>query len=567
MATVSRVIPTTKSPDIVTFNIKVEGTEIPKEISVTQITVMRELNRIPSAKLRIADGDPSIETFELSDGELFLPGKKIEISIGYRNDNKLLFKGIIITHSGRFINKKPELVIECRDEAVKMTIGKKFRHYNDVKDSDIAEELIGLYSGLSKDVEATSITHKDIVQYNLSDWDFMLSRMDSIGNVCLVQDGKITIKKPDLSGTTVLDVLFGATIVEHQVEIDARLQYKVKAHSWDYSGQEVKEGEAAEPAISKEPGDLTASDLEAVIGLDNYNLVYGGKLSEEELQAWASAKQQKQRLSKIRGRAKFMGFPDVLPNTFVSLNGVGARFNGAVFVNSVTHEYKDGDWETEVHFGMNPDWFAETVTHSDPSSGLGMLPSLQGLMFGIVTDIEDPDGEHRVKVKIPVISTGEEGIWARIATLDAGKERGTFFRPEVDDEVVVGFIGNDPRQMVILGMLHSSAIAAPLTAAKANDEKGYVSREKMKFIFNDKEKSVKIETPAGKKITISEQDKLIKIEDEDGNKITMESAGITIEAAKALNLKGGTEVKIEGPNISINGSGSTEVKGGVVKIN
>jgi Rhs element Vgr protein len=285
------------------------------------------------------------------------------------------------------------------------------------------------------------------------------------------------------------------------------------------------------------------------------------------LQAWASAKLQKQRLAKIRGRVKFMGFPDVLPGTYISLNGVGARFTGAVFVNSVMHEYKDGDWETEVHFGMNPEWFAESVHPDHPSSALGMMPSIQGLMFGIVTDIEDPDGEHRVKVKLPVISAEEEGIWARIATLDAGKERGTFFRPEVDDEVVVGFVGNDPRQMVILGMVHSSALAAPLTAAKANDEKGYVSREKMKFIFNDKEKSIKIETPAGKKVTISEQDKFIKIEDEDGNKITMEKAGITIEAAKALTLKGGTEVSIEAPNVKINGSASTEVKGGMVKIN
>jgi phage protein D len=274
MATVNRVIPSNKTPDIVTFTIKVDGTEIPKEVSVTHISITREINRIPVAKLRISDGDLSTETFELSDGDLFLPGKPIEISLGYRTDNALVFKGIIITHSGKFVNNKPELVIECKDEAVKMTIGKKFKHFNEVKDSDIAEELIGLYSGLSKEVEATTITHKDIIQYNLSDWDFMLSRMDSIGNICTVQDGKITLKKPDLSGTTVVDVLFGATILEHQVEIDARHQFKVKAHSWDYAGQEVKEEEATEPAISAEPGDLPAADLEAVIGLDNYNLVW-----------------------------------------------------------------------------------------------------------------------------------------------------------------------------------------------------------------------------------------------------------------------------------------------------
>ena len=38
----------------------------------------------------------------------------------------------------------------------------------------------------------------------------------------------------------------------------------------------------------------------------------------------------------------------------------------------------------------------------------------------------------------------EQGVWARVATLDAGNDRGTFFRPEVDDEVVLGFFHDDP---------------------------------------------------------------------------------------------------------------------------
>jgi len=116
-------------------------------------------------------------------------------------------------------------------------------------------------------------------------------------------------------------------------------------------------------------------------------------------------------------------------------------------------------------------------------------------------------------------------------------------------------------------MLHSSAKPAPISVTSSNDEKGYVSREKLKMIFNDKEKALKIETPAGKKVTISEQDGVIKIEDENSNKITMDSNGITIEAGTTLTLKGGSSVKIEAPSVSVNGSGTTEIKGGLVKIN
>ena len=564
---VARTIPTSQNPDTTTVTIKVEGEEVSREIGVEEIIISKEINKIPWAKIRIADGDQSIEDFAISNQDLFIPGKEIEIQFGYRSDNKTVYKGIVTTHSNYIAPKKSALLIECRDKAVKLTIGRKSKHYNDLSDSDIAEEIINQY-GIDKDVQSTSITHKDLVQYDLSDWDFMLSRMDMLGVLCMVNDGKITLKKPDLGGSSVLDLLFGATIVEYIAEIDARHQVKgLKAADWDYSNQEIKESDAAEPSITEETGNLSAADLADVIGLDKFQLIHSGKLTEQELQAWADAKLQRQRLAKVRGRVKCQGFPDVLPGHFIKLNGVGERFNGPVFVSGVKHVYKEGDWTTEISFGLSPEWFAETVNPYHPQATTGMLPSMQGLMIGIVTDIEDPDGENRVRVKIPSINAGEQGIWARMAAPDAGKERGLFFRPEVDDEVIVGFILNDPRQMIILGMLHSSAKAAPITVTSTNDEKGYVSREKLKFIFNDKEKSLKIETPAGKKVTISEQDGIISIEDENSNKITMDSSGITIEAASTLTLKGGSSVKIEAPSISVNGSGTTEIKGGLVKIN
>jgi Rhs element Vgr protein len=407
------------------------------------------------------------------------------------------------------------------------------------------------------------------VQFELSDWDFLLSQMDRIGKICLVNDGEVAFKKPDLAASPVLDVLFGATILEYQADIDSRHQLKsVKAKSWDFSQQAITEVSAEEPAVAEEPGNITATNLADVLGIDDYKLVHSGKLAQEELQAWADAKLMKQRLAKITGSVKFQGYPQLLPGAFIKLNGVGDRFNGPVFVNSVKHEYAKGDWSTEVTYGMRPEWYSQAQFPLLAEAEYGRIPShINGLIIGIATDLVDPDGENRVKIKIPAISDSEEGVWARVATLDAGKERGTFFMPEIDDEVIVGFLQNDVSHPVILGMVNSSSLPAPLTASNDNPEKGYVSREKIKMIFNDAEKSFKIETPAGKKVTISEQDALIKIEDENGNKITMDSAGITIEAAATLTLKGGAEVKIEAPSVSVNGSGTTTIKGGMVQIN
>ncbi len=195
-------------------------------------------------------------------------------------------------------------------------------------------------------------------------------------------------------------------------------------------------------------------------------------------------------------------------------------------------------------------------------------------MIGIAEDLEDPLGEERVRVKIPAISDADPVCWARIATPDAGNNRGIFFRPEIGDEVIVGFIENDPGQAVILGMLNSSAKPAPFTASDENHEKGYVSRENMKFTFNDDEKSVKIETPAGKSILISEKENLIQLMDENSNKVTLDSSGITLQSSVNLNIQAenslkvkATTISLEGTSVSISGDGITEIQGGIVKIN
>lgn len=560
---VERTIPTTQSADLATCTIKIEGEAIPADVQVTSVVIMKEINKIPLVRLKISDGDPSAETFVVSNGDKFIPGKNIEVMMGYHNDDISVFKGIITQHSNKITPQKSELMIECKDKAVKMTIARKNKNFSDTKVSDAAEEIIGTY-GLEADVESSEIQHENIVQYEMTDWDFLVSRMDMIGKICLVSDGKVSFKQPDLQAESVLDVLFGATILEYRSDIDSRQQLKsVTATGWDYSSQALLEATAEEPSVAEEAGNMTATDLSDVLGVDDFKLINPSKIEQEELQARADAKLMRHRLSKVSGSVKFQGYPQLIPGSFIKLNGVGDRFNGPVFVNSIKHEFTGGDWTTEVGYGMNSEGFSPLKNASYENNSISKY---YGLYTAVVTDNEDPLTENRVKIQIASV-LGLVEVWARLSTLDAGKERGTFFHPEVGDEVTVGFEGGNPDYPIVIGMLHSSALPAPFTPSNSNDEKGYVSREKMKMIFNDAEKSLKIETPAGKKITISEQDALIKIEDENGNKITMDSSGITIEAAATLTLKGGSEVKISGPSVTVDGSGSTTIKGGVVQIN
>ena len=146
-------------------------------------------------------------------------------------------------------------------------------------------------------------------------------------------------------------------------------------------------------------------DLAEVIGGDTHEIRHGGKLSQPELQAWADGRLQKERLAKVRGRAKFQGFAGVLPGKIIEVTGIGERLEGKMYVSGVRHKVASGNWETDVQFGFSPELFAETY-NLRPLPAAGLLPAVSGLQIGVVTVLEnDPDGEDRIKVRLPLVST------------------------------------------------------------------------------------------------------------------------------------------------------------------
>jgi Rhs element Vgr protein len=268
------------------------------------------------------------------------------------------------------------------------------------------------------------------------------------------------------------------------------------------------------------------------------------------------------RLAAACGRVRFQGLTAVKPGSVLTLSRLSDRFNGTVYVTGVRHEFSAGNWTTDAEFGMPRETHAERVAMSHlPAAGLAA--AVQGLQVGIVTELAgDPDKEHRVRVKVPLAGMDEKGVWARVATLDAGDQRGTVFRPEKDDEVVLGFFHGDPGQPVVLGMLHSSAKAPPITPTDDNDLKGYVSRSKVALRIDDKKKVAILETPGGNRLTLSDDDGGIKLEDQNGNSIAMSKDGIALTSdKKAVTIKVKSDLKAEAMNVEIKATSGATVKG------
>jgi Rhs element Vgr protein len=572
--------------DVVNFKILLNKKAISGEYKIISLYISRSFNKISSAKIIIADGDAASQDFAISskDDDL-VPGTEMEIAMGYHAKSKTVFKGIIIKHtikSGK--NKHSILMIEGKDKAVKLTLARKNHCFIDKSDKDIIQTIISR-SGYGGNLEMDSTTgqHKEMVQYNASDWDFIVSRAEMNGMLVLTDDNKLVIKSPDTKQEPAKEVTYGIDVIEFESEIDASSQLKkVNSHAWNYKDQKIEDSPDANIPF-KESGNLKADNLAEALGVKEYHLFHPGSLNKEELKSWSNSTLLKSRLAKATGRITTKGTTEIKPGQVIKLNGFSKRFNGNVFVTGVRQNFGESIWETDIQFGLPDQWFYEREDIIEKPAA-GLIPGINGLQIGIVMQLEnDPDNQFRVKIKLPMVDmTG--GIWARVSSLDAGNGRGSFFRPEINDEVVVGFLNDDPRHAIILGMLNSNAKPAPFQAKDSNHEKGFITRSKMKFVFNDDKKTLTIETPKGKKIEVNDDSDSIILSDQHKNKVSMKSDGVTIESGKDISLKAASgNIKMEAINIEakanakfsaqanaqaeLKASGPVMVKGAIVNIN
>jgi Rhs element Vgr protein len=576
------------------------GKQIDESYRTVSVTVRKKINTIPYAKLVLLDGDMASGDFPISDKDDFKPGREIKIDAGYANESQTVFEGIIIKHGIKITGDNySRLVVEARDKAVKMTIGRKNANYTDSKDSDVIKKLIGNYSGLKADVAATDTQYDELVQYYCSDWDYMLARAETNGLWVIVDDAKVSVQSPQKKSRPELQVSYGDDLIEFQAEMDARTQLTaVTGTTWNLKNQEIVQEKGTEPSLNKQ-GNITTRELAKVIDLESYNIQTAAPIVKESMQSWTNAQLLKSGLARIRGRMKFQGNAKAGPGKWIELKRVGKRFNGEVIATSVLHDISDGNWISEVEFGFAPDWFIEKTDIVAPPAA-GFLPGVEGLQIGVVKKLdEDPEGEYKIQVSVPVLHAEKEGVWARLASFYGSNSIGAFFVPEIGDEVVLGYFNNDPCHPVILGSLYSSKRKAPYELTKENNTKAIVTRSKLKLEFEEDKKIITVETPGGNTIVISDDDKSIILQDQNNNKVKLGTDGISLDSPKdiTINAKGKitidavgeigvsskADVNIEGLNVNakanvgfvgkgsataeLSASGQTTVKGAMVMIN
>jgi uncharacterized protein involved in type VI secretion and phage assembly len=181
-----------------------------------------------------------------------------------------------------------------------------------------------------------------------------------------------------------------------------------------------------------------------------------------------------------------------------------------------------------------------------------------GVYPALVSDIRDPDGRGRVKVKFPWISDSAGGayeVWARLATLMAGPNRGTWFVPDPNDEVLVAFEFGDPRRPYVVGALWNGVDSPPesMDGAGRNFKKVIRSRNGVKVTLDDTDGQEQFvcETPGGQKVTLKDGPGTVTIEDSNGNSIKLETAGVTVTASAKVTVNA-SAVEVSAGMVTVN---------------
>lgn len=556
--------PLSDKNDLATVSITLDGAPLKDVYQVMRVEIDKAVNTIAAASIVLLDGDPAAGDFEASASTDFVPGKKVEINLGYHAVNELVFKGVIVAQEIKVRSRAnrllSQLTIRCADEAQKLTVTRKFKYFKDKKDSDIISSVLS-DAGVSKKVDATDYQHNKMVQYDCTDWDFIISRAEVNGMVVLCQDGMVSVVKPALSESAVLAVTYGYDVIDFYGELDATHQVdSVSCVGWDGTQLKTASGVSAEPSVNAQ-GDITGKKLSEVLSPGVYEMHSTIPEDPSVLKAWANARLQQVRMARLRGYVSFPGHAVPQLGKLISLNGFGTRFNGDAYISGIQHVLDGGLWITKVSFGLAVQSFSETHAVTSPPA-MGILPGIQGLQIGTVKQIdEDPDGEYRVLVDVPMVEASGVGVWARLTHEYASADIGFYFYPEVGDEVVLGFLNEDPRFPVIVGALYGKKNKPAYTPEKKNNTKAIVTKSKMKIVFDEERKSISLETPGGNKMVMSDDAKSVTIEDQNKNKVTLSSDGIVLDSPKDIVVKSKGKFSVDAMNVAISSKGDVAIEG------
>lgn len=582
---------TTERESVKHYTVKVDGAAIDESmvIRLAEVEISLSLNMPGMFNLRFEDDELAI----LSENKISL-GNEIEISVPKDDENdtmEIIFAGEVTAIEPEYeYGLRTILNVRGYDFSHRLTHGTHIRTFQNSKDSEVVSTMAGEV-GLTASVEATTTVHDYIMQYNQTNMDFLrqLARRNNY-KFYVDKDKKLQFKKAATTVGSAITLTWGDNLLGFYPRLSLAEQVtEVTVRGWDIATKAPVVGTASTASylqsIGEEQKGGTAYQSATTKEAKHYEVIHQA-IDQTYANALAQAVLDELNADYVEADGLCMGDAQLLPGGTVKIESVNSQFAGTYKLSLVRHIYTREGFKTEFTVeGMRPEFMSDLLGNS--SEKILTNQQVNGVVPAIVTNIEDPEDLFRVRVKYPWLSDDEESWWARVATPDAGPDRGIVFLPEIDDEVLVAFEHGDMGRPYIIGRMWNGVDANPhpigeLAANGVVNLRVIKTRSGHILTFDDTEGSelislvdmttknmIKIESSLNKItidanggksiITLDGEAGTMKIETNDSYEIT--SGGtMKLTSGGAMTLDAGTNnVDIKGSNVTITASGSAEM--------
>jgi phage protein D/phage baseplate assembly protein gpV len=584
--------------------VAVEGNPLPADVAVLLIHGIVDDSRVlPDLfELRFRDSDHIV----LDKAHIKI-GSKIKLSASSNEDNSPvpLVDGEVTALEKEFDDTGAFTVVRGLDQSHRLTRGRRVASYQQMTVSDVVKKVAqqaGLQVG---QIDPTTAVHKQFSQGNLTDWAFLKKLAADVGAGIAVVDGKLEFRRPkasDSAPTTDTPATDDAMVLElgrnvlrmRAVVTSAEQVPAVEVRGWDPTAKRAVVGKAPAKTVS---ADIGAKPTELAGSFKAQPLVATDApyITQNEVDDAAKALAEQVASGFAELDVMLQGNPKVRAGTAVTLNGTGKPFEGKYTVSASRHVFDpEIGYTTRATVSGAQDRTLLGLTGSTAGSAAGE----SGVVIGQVSDNKDPDKLGRVRLIFPWLNDNFVSDWARTVQVGAGKDRGAVIVPEVGDEVLVAFEQGSFQRPYVLGGLYNGVDTMPkgevdlISSSGSVDRRAFVSRTGHALEMLETAsgaQGVKLKTGDGK-LSVHLDQKQTKITVHSDGTITIEAPkGVTVDAgtgslkltgqdieitaktgvkmdggAGEVKVSSNTSVSVQGAQVSLNGSTTTEVKGGAM---
>ncbi len=506
------------------------------------------INQIPSAKLRLNFNEANLlsgkqpSAVQNDDLKLCQPGTEVKVRVMSKTD---VFIGIVTQQECVLRDNCLVLILTLRHALQRLVATHRSQVFANETDADTVKKIFKEHEVSCKKCDGLDVKHPQMLQFSCSDWRFVRSRLAANNVWLLASPSEVQIIKPNLAGKAQHSLL-RVRSDEKQVSVDdaywrlscTELPEALSVSNWSVPEQKMS---AALSAVKPKLGSqgLDCSQFKP-LSKQKWQLAYTSALASGEAQALANGRLLAQHTAGIQANFTVAGSADYEIGQTLELADFSTSLNGQCLISEVRHRFSAEGWDTMLAIGQ------DLLRDVDAD----LLPTAPGLYIGIVAKHkDDPDNSTRLQVNLPVLNLDNKPIWARFATPYASKDSGLCLYPEEGDEVVLGFLEEDPRYPVILGALHNPKNKPPFPPSAENSDKGLVlakGEKKQQLLFNTKEESALLE--AGKdQLTLKKGFALTTAE-----AVTISAQKkIEVSAKQQVDVKGQSGVTVKGAKVDL----------------